>query len=248
MFETSLSIKLELTVQQQTTTIVAGNIKNLALDHRADGFDASLDFWVICQKEQSEDTLFAHFIGQQPMSAKLTIDRTFDAVGETAEAISVTGLVVGKQVSERAFPGLAGEPILHRHYRVVLRDRGRALWSQHFPTALYVDKSIKQLVEDNKPEGVTVSYTWSGADTTHPVLSLGLGAPDNRASFYDYLLWLCCKHNLLLIYDASAGSYELAGQKKTLTGAEVAFVREDVASIEAFFPETERATVAVLNG
>lgn len=247
MFKTALSIKLDLTVNQTTSNIVAGNIKNLSIDYRSDGFEASLDFWVICLKDQSEDSLFSDFISQDPMKAKLTIDRTYDSVGETAGSIVLTGLVVKKHVAERAFPDLAGEPVLHRHYRIEFMDRGQALWRQHFPTALYVDKSKKQLLDDHKPDGVTVTYSFTGADTTHPVLSLGLGAPENQASYYDFLLWFCAKENASLVYDASDGSYEVAAQKKNLT-TEVEFYREDVAEIEAFFPEIDRSTVTVLNG
>ena len=97
-------------------------------------------------------------------------------------------------------------------------DRGRVLWGQHHPKALYVDKTYKDVVEDNLPKGVTVSFDWTAATKKYPVLSLAL--EPGGASFWDYVDWLLATKGGGLFYDADADKYELRGAKPTVTTTE----------------------------
>lgn len=243
-FETSLTITLTLSTTLKSISVEAGKITELSLSHRADGFDARFVFWVV----GSDDPLFETFRGTSLLTAKFSIDRTFDLEGETAESIALSGLVVSKQVSERAFEDVAGQPVLQRRYTIEVWDRGRALWSEHYPTALYADKTLAQLLAANLPEGVSLTASATCTTATRPILAFGLGAGDRPASYYDFLQWLCDRECAWLVYDASAGSYELASAKKVATAPAVEVVREDVAELETVFPPIGRATVSVLNG
>lgn len=246
-FLNRLVVTLELTIGSKKHTVVAGNIKNIHLDYHSWGYTCSLDWWVICLKAQSEDTLFADFIKSDLIEVKLTIDRKFDKVGETAEPIVLKGLGTDKAAHERAFGDLSGAPVLHRHYSLQFADRAQVLWRQHFPCSLYVDKTIKDLIDDHKPKGVKVTYSWSAANTKHAVLSLGLGGPGNEASFYDFLWWLLARENASLYYDGAKDSYEIGSAKKSLTKEED-LPRDGIELLEAYFPPTDRAEVTVLNG
>ena len=153
--------------------------------------------------------------------------------------------MVEKSVLERAFPAVEGAPVLQRRYTIRFSDRGAALWRQHRPSVLYVDKALKDLIEDNKPDGVTIAYSWSDVTTQHPILALGLGVPKNDATYYDFIFWLCDKQNVGFYYDPSADKYTYADAKPTSSPAKLE--HEDVAFIEACLPPLRRDAVSVLN-
>ena len=113
------------------------------------------------------------------------------------------------------------------------------------PGSLYVDKTIKDLIADNLPNGVTVDHNWAAATIQHPVLSLGLGAAANDASFYDFLFWLLDRQYAGLYYDVAKDAYSICDAKPT--GTPFKLLPALVASLEAVFPEVRRQAWAVLN-
>lgn len=244
-FVDRLVVKLTLTLAGTTIEVPAGSIKNFRIEHACHGFSASIDWWFVCLKSEAEDELFAKFATLGLVETTLTIDRAFDKVGASAEPLVLKGLVRRKRVLERSIPGMAGEPVLHRHYFVEIADRAQVLWRQHRPIALYVDKTLKDVLEDNKPKGVTIKYSWAPLTRKHAVLSLPLAA-DGRASFYDYVCWLLRTYHGGLFYDADQDRYELVDSK--LSFATTAPNIEDVRTLAGHFPRTPRDEVNVLNG
>jgi hypothetical protein len=81
------------------------------------------------------------------------------------------------------------------------------------------------------------------------MIAVGLGAPDNQASFYDFLIWLVDRGNAVLTYDSSAesGQYTLA-DSMAAGGTVLKLQRVDVADCRMEFPEVPRGKVRVLNG
>ncbi|WP_437774488.1 hypothetical protein [Sorangium sp. So ce1097] len=246
MFTDRLTATLTLTIGGQAFSIPAGDIKRLELDLAPHGFSGGAEFWFVGVAAESEDELFARFVARDAIEVSLTVARTFDEVEEDASPMTLKGLVTEKSAVERAFPDVAGEPVLQRRYGVRFADRACALWREHHPTALYVDSSIEELVAANTPAGVTVECPWSAAATKRPVLSLGLGVDGNDASFYDFLFWLLHRENAGLYYDAAADTYALVSAKPSEGDAEE-LRRAAVASIEAVFPPVRRDVVSVLN-
>ncbi len=249
MFFDRLDATLELTISGSTTTIAAGNLKKFDLELTPWGYLGSAEWWIVCVSSASEDTLFATFIEKDIISVQLSLARAFTEVGEEVEekptALVVKGLVVEKSVLERAFSDVAGEPILQRRYTIRFGDRGAVLWAQHRPSALYVDKTLKDLVEANKPDGVNIDHAWSASSTTYPVLSLGLGLATNDATYYDFLFWLFDELNVGFFYDPAADKYTIADAKPT--SAAVALRRAEVETLECVFPPLRRDAVTVLN-
>lgn len=242
-----LLITLDLTLGSKRFTVPGGNIKNLTLALRPFGFSGSLDFWFVCIKDASEDGILSEFVKQDLATCKLTLDRGFDTVGESADPTVLRGVVVERAVSERAFGDITGEPVLQRHYHIAFGDRAQVMWRQHYPTALYVDKTLAQLVDDNKPDGVKLTHAWQPGQVKYPVLSLALGAEDDGASFYDYLHWLLDQHQCGLFYDYVTDCYTLSDKKKEF-GSAVEVIPDDVRSWVNRYPPVMRAAVSVLNG
>ncbi|XXY47192.1 hypothetical protein WME91_45030 [Sorangium sp. So ce269] len=245
-FVDSLTVALELTAGGKTFSIEAGDIKRFELDIAPWGFEGSASFFFVAVAAQSEDELFASFIDKELVEVSLKVGRTFDDVEEKATPMTVKGIVTDKSVVERAFPDVAGQPVLQRRYSIRFEDRGAALLRQHHPTALYVDKSLKELIEANKPDGVAVEYQWSAGEKKRPVLSLGLGVDGSDASFRDFLFWLLHKENAGLYYDTAEDRYQIVSRKPE-EGEAKPLRRSAVASIEARFSSLRRDAVNVLN-
>ena len=249
MFNDRLKATLTLTISGTSFSITAGAIKKLEIEMTPWGFSGTAEWWFVCVSSPSEDTLFSSFAGKDLCTMELSVARAFTEVTEEAEvtptAIDLKGLVIEKSVLERAFPSVEGAPVLQRRYTIRFSDRGAALWQQHRPSVLYVDKALKDLIEDNKPDGVTIAYSWSAVTTQHPILALGLGAPKNDASFHDFIFWLCDRSNVGFYYDPSADTYTYADAKPTSSPTELD--QPDVEAIEACFPPLRRDTVSVLN-
>ncbi|WP_437760835.1 hypothetical protein [Sorangium sp. So ce1389] len=241
-----LTATLELTAGGKTFSVTAGDLKRFELDIAPWGFEGSASFSFVAVAAQGEDELFARFIEKDLVEVSLEVARTFDEVEEAAAPMTLKGVVTDRSVVERAFPDVAGSPVLQRRYAIRFEDRGGALFRQHRPTALYVDRSLKELIEDNTPAGVAFAYAWTAGEKKRPVLSLGLGVDGGDASFRDFLFWLLHRENAGLYYDAAEDSYRVASTKPD-GGAAKPLRRSVVASIEARFPPVRRDAVSVLN-
>lgn len=242
-----LLVSLELDLAGSRFSIPAGNIKRFALRLDPYGFTAQLSFWFICLKDESEDKIKAKFVLPEVALAKLTIDRGFDTVGESADPLLLQGLVVSRDFSERVFEGMTGQPVLQRNYALSFADRAQVLWRQHFPTALYVDSTLAALIDENTPDGVQLTHAWQASAVRHPVLSLPLGASAQGASFYDYLHWLLNRHQAGLLYDYQADAYTISDKKREF-GAEVESEPKDVREWRTVLRPPCRSTISVLNG
>jgi hypothetical protein len=245
-FVDRLTATLALTTGGETFSIRAGDLKRFELDITPWGFEGSAMFSFVAVAAQGEDALFAKFIGRDLLEVSLEVARTFDEVEEAAAPMTVRGVVTERSVVERAFPDVAGTPVLQRRYSIRFEDRGGALLRQHRPTALYVDRSLKELIEANTPDGVTVEHAWTAGEAKRPVLSLGLGVDGSDASFRDFLFWLLHRENAGLYYDTGEDIYRIVSTKPE-GGAVKRLRRGAVAAIEARFPEVRRDAVGVLN-
>jgi hypothetical protein len=245
-FVDRLRTELSLRVKDKEFTFAAGNIKRLSVEVLSHGFTATVEWWVVCQQKTEEDTLFEPFQEPDLMEATLTLDRAYDTDGGEAEPLRLQGLVRERWVHERAFEDVQGQPVLQRRYRVLLEDRAAVLWRQHFPTGVWVEQSLQEVIEAHKPQGVTLSFAWEAAKTKQPLQALGLGAEGNEASFLDFLHWVQEQENAGLFYEPATGKYALCDAKPE-GGKAVDLPREDVAEVEVHLPERTRRQAVVLN-
>lgn len=247
MFVNRLNVKLTLKIGSKSFEVPAGNIKNFELHLHPYGFEGSLDFWLVSQKSEKEDTLYAEFIKDDLATATLTIDRTFDKVGSETETLQMTGLVEHRTLQERAFADLSGGPVLHRHYGITLRDRAAVAWSQHRPVQVWAQQTYKKVVDDHLPQGLKLEHDWKGSSTKYPVLSVGSGADLDGSSFYDYLGWLCAREGLGVFCELKTEQYTLTDKKPTAKTT-IGLPEDDVELLEYVFPPVPRHAVRVLNG
>ncbi|AKQ65494.1 hypothetical protein A176_002406 [Myxococcus hansupus] len=245
-FLDTLKVELRLKLGEKEFRVPAGNIKRFSVELHGHGFSATVEWWSVSQQEAVEDSLFEDFIKKDLTEATLVLDRTYDTEGGNALPLELKGLVEERWVHERAFDELQGAPVLQRRYRIRMADPAAVLWRQHFPTGVWVDQSLQEVIEAHAPAGVTLAFAWEEAKRKLPLQTLGLGADGNAASFHDYLHWLLARENAGLFCTPATGEYALRDTKPE-GGEAVALPLDDVEELEVRFPEPRRDQVSVLN-
>lgn len=245
MFVDRLTVTAELSIGASSRSIKAGDIKRFELKIEPWGFTGSAEFWIVNEGD-SEDDLFSSFAGRDLVEVTFTIGRAFDTPSKTAATTTLRGIVFERSVTERALADVAKQPVLQRLYAIRFADRAKVVWGQHFPIALYADKSLKELIDDNKPTTMLLEQTWTAATAKHAVLSLALGTEINTASFYDFVHWLLWSHGAGLYWNAETNAYAMLSTKPP-AAAPTELSREIVERVEIVLPTLSRASVSVLN-
>jgi hypothetical protein len=240
-----LIASLSLRVGDSVFTFPGGSVRAFSADVTRIGFEASVTLAI--SSEQEPDPLFAVFMTPAPMHARLTVEPKEPCPdGSGRSPLVLDGLVVDKALTETASASLASNPVIIRRYTLHFCDGARALWRQHFPTELYADATLKTLLEAHRPDGLKLSYDWPFLLEERAVIALGLGAPHNRASFYDWVLWLVDQHGGTFEYDTSASTYRF-GSKKTHDTQPTRVLAADIAQYDVQLPPVPRAELHVLN-
>jgi hypothetical protein len=242
MFSDRLTTTLSLNIGSAVHALSAGQIERFSLDLQAWGFRADITFYF--SSEQEQDPIFEGFSSTTLLSATFQLARTTDGDGQTPAGVAVTGYAVSKSVSEVVAASLSGAPVIGRRYELQLVDAAQAFWTQHRPLELHVQASMQDVIDANKPTGVTVSYDWPAVSTPQAVLTVGLDG-EGEPSFYDFLLHWVDRNQGVFELDTSTNSYRL-GAKKSAIGSPTAQVFEDVAVLRSMFPEPPRFVARVL--
>lgn len=181
MFTDRLTTTLSLSIGSDVHALAAGQIERFELDIQAWGFRADITFYV--SSEQEQDPIFEGFSGTTLLAATFQFARAAEGNGETPAGISVTGYAVSKSVSEVVGGSLSGAPVIGRRYELQLLDAAQAFWTQHRPLELHVQASMQDMIDANKPSGVTITYDWPAVSTPQAVLTVGLDG-EGEPSFY----------------------------------------------------------------
>lgn len=250
-FKNRLAVSLTLTIDGREFKVSGGDIKELRFDLRTWGFTARAVWWTVLESISQTDDLAAPFVTGKGIEVSLSLDRAFDKGGEEASPLVLRGVVRDKTYQEKAFDAVEGYIVLHRRYEIWFQDTAAVLWGHHFPTQVYVDKSLQELISDHLPEGVTVNSEWSGYTRKRGQQAFALGNAPSRAdagaSFYDLLQWLLDNENAALRYSVADGRYAIV-EKKSSEGEVYELPFDDYASVTVYFKEPTRHLTNVLNG
>ena len=245
-FVNRLTASLVLQAKGKKITVPAGNIKRFGVHLHPWGFEATAVFWLVSQASESEDTLFDWFVADDLIEASMSLDRTFDTVGEKAEPLKVRGFVEERSVLERAFPELASGPVLHRRYAIRFRDPAAFAWSRHRPSTLLANASHGELIQAQTPASIRLGRKWKKASKKHAMLALGLGQDPGGASFLDFVTWLGRRDGFALFFDPDQDSYTLDDTKPRQKP--LSFPGDDVETVEIHFDPAPRHAITVLDG
>jgi hypothetical protein len=245
-FDDRLVITAKLTIAGKAFEIPPGNVKSLALHAMPYGFNGDISFVVF--NENQTDPLFTPFTKNDLIEIALEVKAYDEGTSETITPMKFSGLVTSRSFKEQTLTNVmkTQDYMVHRQYRLQFADPAKVLWTQHYPCDLLVDSDLKTLINAHKPANVTLDITWPLMDVKCPVLSLSLGAPGNKASFYDYLWWQVDTRNGVLSYDAPTNKYSLIAAKST-TGTAVHLDPLEIEGIVVEYPEVHRYQPKVLN-
>ncbi|NOK18753.1 hypothetical protein [Corallococcus carmarthensis] len=251
-FTEQLKVSLQLKAGDKAFTLPAGSIKRLSVKAWSYGFEAQVEWWVLCKESGDEDTLFTPFTDTKPLTATLTIERRYGAQAEGREGaealpLKLIGRVEDRQVRELSQANVQNAPVMQRRYRIRLVDPAAMLWRRHFPSGVWVHQTLQAVIQANTPGGLDVAYKWEAAQVKQSLHALGLGADDDAgASFLDFLHWVQARMNAGVFLDYAKGKYTLADAKPE-AGEALVFARDEVEEVDLSFPEPRRDALWVLN-
>ena len=244
MFSESLRLQLNLTINSDIFGIPGGNIKNCQLNLYSYGFDGKLDFWI--SSASARDALFPKFISPDLMEVRLSIQGVHNLPSPEPEPLVIVGIVTKKSVREITYKDVSGEPVLQRHYEIFFKDAPQVLWKQHFPTELYIEKKMADILKANAVEGISLEMEWDALEMRQAMVCLGLGSDLNEASFYDFLMWYVKCYNGVCAYNYKTQSLKLSN-RKTTEKSSISFHPEEIDDICIHMPETCRQNIRILN-
>jgi hypothetical protein len=249
MFTERLSFALTLTIQGKPYPIKGGDVKLVELDLGSSGFTGAVEFVVASDAAHGgseSDALLAAFLAPDLVTVSLTMTRVLDDTqSSSVSPLSVTGLGRRKTILEHVTVTVKDHPVLLRRYRVELADPAAVLWTQHFPTVLYTQTSVKDALTAQVAAPITLTYDSQTLGATLPLFFLHL-PPSRRASFYDFVLWYVDAKAAVWIYDYAAAGYKISDAKDT-SSAVSKLPADDVERATIVLPEVLRASAAVLN-
>lgn len=245
-FVDDLAIKLTLTIAGQATVIPEGQVKSLELSLHSYGYEGRISF--VVSNEQTSDTLLTPFTQQGLIEVALVVGTYIKPQDAESQTLTLKGIATERGFTEHALADgdLSQNPVLYRHYRVSFADPAQALWQQHYPCDLLVNATLKTLIGNHAGQKITLSYAWSALDTQYTMLALPLGAEANRASFYDFVMWLTNTQGGVFTYDTAANSYKFSSAKDA-SGTPLALDFLDVQSHSVELPAVLRYQPKVLN-
>lgn len=250
MFADRLKTSLSLDIAGTAHEIPGGNIKHIDLDLGSHGFTARVEFWLLEDQAhggQRTDALVEGFLGPDLVKATLRVAaHPHDSTkASEVEPIEIAGLVRTKSLIESPYERSNDLPLFLRRYRIELADPAQVLWTQHFPCELYVDATMKSVLEAHAGQEIALSLDWDVLDAQKPMLFLGL-EERHRVSFYDFALWYCDSRAGAWWYDYAEKTLDLAAARPE-PGEAIEMLSDDVAHAEVRFAEVPRYQRVVLN-
>jgi hypothetical protein len=242
---------LTVTLGGVAHTVNGGDVRAFSLAMTSYGVEGSVTF--VAQNDSSRggsytDEILADFVKPDlgTVSLSVTAGHSDTTTATTLPAIAAGGVIVGREVSEHVYTRQLDAPdVLFRRYTVRFADPARALWRQHFPCDLFVQKTMQDVLDAHKGANVTLTYDWDLLTTTRPQVFFDLD-PERGASFYDFVVWFIRTYQGVLTLDHAKGSYSIAGAKGA-SGQAVTLPRDDVATLIHRLPEVPRHAPRVVN-
>jgi len=251
-FNERLSVTLTLTIAGTDHKIIAGSMKRFSLELWSWGLEGEAEFLITDNKARgggTQDKLLPAFMKSDLVAVTIELKGVVPVTSAEPNhtALTIKGFVSDKTLAEEVISTSGGEEVvLHRRYGIRFTDPARLFWRQHYPVALYTQKTVKDVLEAHKGEKITLAYDWQGALTTaHPMIFVGLDSQVG-ASFYDWVMWFVHGHVGVFIHDYKTHGYKLSAAKDTSGTPQELFLR-NLDRLEVLLPEVIRHDVTVLN-
>lgn len=207
MFTEALDVELILTIKDKKIKIPGGNVRRIKGELYLFGFECEVSFYIY--SEEKKDSLYPMFLNDDIIEASILLSPHFKEKSKDFFNIKLEGIVKEKQIlSEDIIENihLKQNPVLCREYFIRFVDKAKFLWTNYFPCDLKVNKKVIDLFKFHEL-GVKVRYDIDELNENKSINTLPLGVEDNKASYYDFLIWYISKFYGGLFYDYENNSY-----------------------------------------
>lgn len=214
-FSQELSLLLELEAEGNQVEITSGNIEKVSLELHSYGFAGSIQFSGL-----DDEKLAALYNSKKETHVKLTFQPTDPMDLEGAPLLEIKGIVL-KKYFKRIDTKDKVNPYAVRHYEIVLCDNAQATWSEHRPINVYVDESMKDVLEAHKNPKISMKYDFTPLEQKHPIIAFSLasqGAIQEQEHFYSFFNWYLHQEGGICHYDYKTSTYSILGKKPPLSG------------------------------
>ncbi len=243
-FEYNLSLELKLDSEGTTVSILSGHIESLSLNLHSYGFNCQVQFASFDNQEL--DDLFSP--AKLPNITKATLSFKSTEEAQSDPLLELQGIVTQKivkrvdQINER--------PQAIRVYEIIFTDTAKVEWEEHFPLNIYVEKSMKHVIDEHKTPDISIDYNFPPLETIYPILAFSLPyqsgkAPNKQTSFYSFLMWYLQKENGVWGYNYDTHSYSIS-QTKESEGEAFKIFEPYVTPPTYIFPENLRYSIKTI--
>ena len=226
---------LKIDVEGKTGEILAGHIVDFELKLHPYGYEA-----YVCFKTFNDDEINALFAEAKVMKATLTFKST-DPKKIGATLSELQGIV-----SDRTYKPLGMESENHavRLYEIRFKDPATITWGNHFPMKIYVDQTMKEVLDAEKNPLISIKYDFDALTKPSQIIAFSLefrkGQPlHKQVSFYSFLTWYLHQRDGVLEYNYKENSYEIKG-KKSEEGKPISIPELDITHALCLFSEPPR--------
>ena len=213
----NISLTLEIDANGKKGTLLTGMIEKLNLSLEPYGHTCGVVFSSFSEEVDGvfNDPAF------KKVSLKFNSIDPFTQQEKGAPLLELKGLVLLK--ASKPLPPIENKDRMANLYEVWFSDSAKATWGNYYPAEnVYVDESMKEILEKHKKPGIEIKYEWDKLETKHPITAFSL--PDNpgkkgaHPSFYSFLFWYLHQENGIFTYDYKKDSYSLSGKKVKAPG------------------------------
>ena len=241
-FTESIASTLTLTIKGTPHKVPGGNIKHCEITLQEHGFQGEIEFWL--SGEVSDDKLLKDFTGDSPIQLELSLQQHTFSEAKPGEPITLKGMVGERWVLEAQYLEVQGSPVLYRRYRCQFCDPAQFIWQQHFPSELYVDKTLKQVIQAQVLKPISLKLDWAHLDETQPMICIGLGAIE--VSFYRFLRNYLAQYGGYLLYDYQKHEYQIVSAKPK-PEATVKLAPEQIEEVQMGYSSPDLKSINLLN-
>ncbi len=246
-----LKIELDLKIGFTTHSIRGADVKNLELCARSYGFVGRLDFYVHDDKQsggKEKDEIYSGFIKDDLIQVTLKVRAIYPdhKIDDSADPLTVKGLVTDRAFSIIPYRTAKGAPALANKYTIRFVDPAQHLWQQHYPCTLYTQKTLKQVIDEQKSDKISIDYKWAELTKQRKLIFLGHEPGSGQASFYDFILWLVDSNGAAMWYDYRSQKL-VFDEELPMMPHSAKLYHEDIGDFCIVFPEVARHKVKILN-
>ncbi|MCB1106927.1 MAG: hypothetical protein KDK76_02400, partial [Chlamydiia bacterium] len=205
-----LVLKLELESDGKKGEVLSGNIEYFKLSYHPYGFDGLVHFSVFDDPKIHE--LFA---------SKKPINVTFFYQTNRQKKAKKPPTKIKGIVWERTSKGIGknGQDKDTWMYQIQFSDCAKVSWKAHFPLKIYLEKTLKDVIDEEKNALIDLEYDFEALTEEYPILAFALDYKKDRPecgqpNFYDFLTWLLHLEGGVLNYNYKDNKYKISGKKE----------------------------------